>query len=88
MRGSIMIDPRTLRHSPVGVSTAAAPLPEERQGEQPLHRSLHHLVTSASDWQVDVTLRPAGATPKTPHGPRRYQKALGVRALPIQGCPL
>jgi len=36
-------------HSPVGVPTApAAPLPEKRQREQPLHRSLH-LVTSALD---------------------------------------
>jgi CheY-like chemotaxis protein len=39
----------TLRHSLVGVSTAPmAPLPEKRQREQPLHRSLHH-VTSALD---------------------------------------
>jgi hypothetical protein len=26
-----------------------------------------------------VRLRPEGATPKTPHGPRRYKKGLGVR---------
>jgi hypothetical protein len=57
MRGSIVIDPRILSSgrvehastSPVRVSTApAAPLPEKRQREQPLHRSFH-LVTSALD---------------------------------------
>jgi hypothetical protein len=38
----------TLRHSPVGVSTASAALPKKHQRDQPLHRSLH-LVTSALD---------------------------------------
>jgi hypothetical protein len=68
----------TLRHSPVGVSTAPAALPKKHQRDQSLHRSLH-LVTSALDWQVDVRLRPERAMPKTPHGPRRYKKGLGVR---------
>src|SRR6266536_3673039 len=72
-----------LWHSPVGVSTApAAPLSEKRQREQPLDRSLH-LVTSALDWQVDVRLRPDGATPETPHGPRRYKQRLGVRTSEV-----
>ncbi len=50
----------TLRHSPVGVSTAPAAPPKKHRREQPLHRSLH-VVTSALDRQVDERLRPERA---------------------------